>query len=252
MNADPVPSGPPVATYVDPGRGLGWWADAFGLFMRAPWLWLAMALIALLAFVLVSFVPLLGSIVSSLAVPVLAGGWVIAADKIARGQTAEVGDLFACFRRNDLLTPLLVVGALLAGAMLVVFAVAAVLGAGAAFGLMSGGWGGGPQHGGSGVLVAAGAGMTAVLLVVTVGLLATAAVWFAPALVIFHAQPPVNALRASFLAVLKNVLPFLIYGVIQIILAAVASVPLGLGWIVLVPVMGLTMYTSYKDVFGAA
>jgi uncharacterized membrane protein len=46
-------------------------------------------------------------------------------------------------------------------------------------------------------------------------------------------------------------LPFLIYGVLQILLAAVASALLGLGWIVLLPVMGLTMYTAYKDVFGA-
>jgi len=30
----------------------------------------------------------------------------------------------------------------------------------------------------------------------------------------------------------------------------VASIPFGLGWIVLGPVLLLTTYTSYKDVFG--
>jgi hypothetical protein len=45
--------------------------------------------------------------------------------------------------------------------------------------------------------------------------------------------------------------PFLLYGVIYIIAAIVASIPFGLGWIVLVSVLLLTVYVSYKRVFGA-
>lgn len=238
---------PPAARVVEAGRGLAWWSEAWALFMRMPWLWIAMALIALLGFVLVSFVPLLGSIAASLALPVLAGGWVQAARKVARGEPAEIGDLFACFR-DDRLTPLVVQGAVLAVATLAIFAIAAALGAGAMFGLMSGGWGGGPHHGG-GMLVAAGAGLTAMLVVLLVGLLTTAALWFAPALVVFHRVPPIEALQASFAAALKNALPFLVYGAVQLVLALVASALFGLGWIVLAPVLGLTMYTAYADVF---
>ncbi|TMH02151.1 MAG: hypothetical protein E6H79_14315 [Betaproteobacteria bacterium] len=56
--------------------------------------------------------------------------------------------------------------------------------------------------------------------------------------------------RASVSASLKNVLPFLLYGVVYIIAAIVASIPFGLGWIALVPVVLLTVHASYKDVFG--
>jgi uncharacterized membrane protein len=41
----------------------------------------------------------------------------------------------------------------------------------------------------------------------------------------------------------------LIYGLIYIAASVVASIPFGLGWVVLVPVTLLTVYTSYKDVF---
>jgi uncharacterized membrane protein len=39
--------------------------------------------------------------------------------------------------------------------------------------------------------------------------------------------------------------------VIYIVASIVASIPFGLGWIVLLPVTLLSVYVSYKDVFGA-
>jgi len=70
-------------------------------------------------------------------------------------------------------------------------------------------------------------------------------------LVVFRNAQPVDAVLTSALAVVKNWLPFLVYGLIYIVAAIVASIPFGLGWILLVPVVLLTMYVSYRDVFGA-
>jgi uncharacterized membrane protein len=42
---------------------------------------------------------------------------------------------------------------------------------------------------------------------------------------------------------------FLIYGVLSLLLLIVASIPFGLGLVLWIPVMVLTMYTSYRDVF---
>jgi len=56
-------------------------------------------------------------------------------------------------------------------------------------------------------------------------------------------------MKASFVACLKNVVPFLVYSVILLPLAFVASIPLGLGWLVLGPVMAASLYTSYRDIF---
>jgi uncharacterized membrane protein len=82
------------------------------------------------------------------------------------------------------------------------------------------------------------------------GAIVTMALWFAPALVALRQVAPVEALKLSVAATLKNVVPFLVFGVIYIVAAVVASIPLGLGWIVLVPVSLLTAYVSYGDVFG--
>jgi uncharacterized membrane protein len=75
------------------------------------------------------------------------------------------------------------------------------------------------------------------------------AIWFAPALVMLGGLSPGAALKASFLGCLRNVVPFLVYGAIGIVLAIVASIPFGLGWLVLGPVTIASIYSSYCDVF---
>jgi uncharacterized membrane protein len=234
------------ARAVEAGRGLAWWSEAWALFMRSALLWVALALIVVVGFGVIGFVPLLGSIASALLLPAVAAGWLIAARKVEAGGVLEVADLLAGFQ-GERLTPLLVLGALLAGASVLMFGLTFMLGAGAVWSVMSGGM----RHGGmGGVMPAMGMGLVALGVFLVFGLLATAALWFAPALVVFRQLAPIDAIKASFAAVLKNVLPFLLYGVIQIALAIVASIPFGLGWFVLLPVMMLTAYTSYRDVFG--
>jgi uncharacterized membrane protein len=75
------------------------------------------------------------------------------------------------------------------------------------------------------------------------------AVWFAPALVILDDQPGLQALWASLLACLRNALPLLLYSIVSSVLLLFAVIPLGLGLILWIPVMLLTIYTSYRDVF---
>jgi uncharacterized membrane protein len=98
---------------------------------------------------------------------------------------------------------------------------------------------------------AMGAGMLAMLVMVALGFVVAMAFWYAPALVVFRDVAPVDALKASFAASLKNIVAFLLYGIIYIVAAIVASIPFGLGWIVLIPVVMLSIYVSYKDVYGA-
>jgi uncharacterized membrane protein len=77
------------------------------------------------------------------------------------------------------------------------------------------------------------------------------ATWFAPALIVSHDLAPAAALKASFYACLKNWLPFLVYGVVLLVLGLAAAIPLGLGYLVLVPVLVASVYTSYRDIFCA-
>lgn len=75
------------------------------------------------------------------------------------------------------------------------------------------------------------------------------AVWFAPALVMFRNVAPLEAMKTSFFACLKNIVPFLVYGVILLVLSFIAMIPVGLGMLVLMPVMIGSVYISYAEIF---
>jgi uncharacterized membrane protein len=78
------------------------------------------------------------------------------------------------------------------------------------------------------------------------------AIWFAPALVVFDGKDAIEAMKQSFAGCLKNIVPFLIYGLVLFVLSILASIPLGLGWLLLGPVLAASVYTGYKDIFTAA
>lgn len=228
---------------VDAGRGLAWWTEAWALFTKNAGMWIVLALILMVIFVVLAVIPVLGTIAASLLAPVFVGSLMLAARKAQAGAAIEIGDLFAAFK--DKLNPLLVVGALLMAATLVIAVVVGALGFGAVMSMAAGG----ARHSVGGVMAAAGAGMLAMLVGAALGGLVTMLLWFAPALIVFRNVAPVDAMKASFAGGLKNIVAFLLFGVIYIVAAIVASIPFGLGWIVLIPVSLLTMYISYEDVF---
>ena len=67
------------------------------------------------------------------------------------------------------------------------------------------------------------------------------AIWFAPPLVVFHDMGAGDAMKASFAGCLKNMLPFLLYGIVLLVASVIASIPLMLGWLVLGPVIAATI-----------
>jgi hypothetical protein len=229
---------------VDAGRGLAWWTEAWALFTRSAVLWIALGLILIVCYGLVGMVPVLGGLALALATPVFVGSWMLAAQKVQGGGVLAVGDLFTCFG-GERLTPLVVLGALLVAATVVIGVVAGALGMGAMFGMVAGG----ARHAMGNAMAAVGAGMVALLVMLLLVMLASMALWFAPALVVFRGVAPMDALRTSIAATLKNVVPLLVWSLIYIVASIVASIPLGLGWLVLVPVTMLSVYVSYRDVF---
>jgi len=234
----------PAPRGVDAGRGVSWWTDAWALFMKNWGMWIVLGLIFIIVCIVLSVIPLLGGLATALLTPVFVGGWMLAARKQEGGTAIEVNDLFLGFK--DQLNPLLVLGALSLAATLVVVIVMSVFGLG--FGaLMAFGMGG---HGAGGALAGAGTALLALLVGMALFVPITMAFWFAPALVVFEGTAPVEAVKASFAACLSNIMPFLIYGVLGLVASIVASIPFGLGWIALLPVMLLTIHVSYRDIFG--
>ncbi len=241
---DSALGGATEARSVDAGRGVGWWSEGWALFTKNAGMWIVLSLILLVISVVLSVIPLVGGLALAVLFPVFMGGWMMAAAKQEAGGALEVGDLFLGFK--DKLSPLAVIGALTLVASIIIVVIVGVLGVGAAFGIAAGG----SRGSGGGILAGLLSGLVAIVLCLGVGFVFGMALWFAPALVVFDNIAPIEAMKASFAASLKNIIAFVLFGVIYIVLAIVASIPFGLGWIVLIPVLLLTAYTSYKDVFG--
>ena len=65
----------------------------------------------------------------------------------------------------------------------------------------------------------------------------------------FAESDVVSALKTSFFACLKNILPFLIWSIAMFVLSILAAIPLFLGWLLLGPVVMVSLYLSYRDIF---
>ena len=92
--------------------------------------------------------------------------------------------------------------------------------------------------------------LSAVLLALILSIPLVMASWFAPALVYFRDQRPLKAMALSIKACNKNLLPFLVFGLLFLPLLFLALIPLGLGLLVMLPVMLISQYVSFLDVFG--
>jgi hypothetical protein len=210
-------------------------------------------------------IPVLGSLISSLFYPVLAAGFIQAAANQDKGQL-KVADLFAGFSQQTgqlFLTGALYI-AMLLGAMTVVGIITLTLGISL------------PMSGArvmdQELLLLA---LLALLLFAALTLPAIMAIWFAPALIILAKTEAIEAIKLSFKACLRNVMAYLIYGLvaalvmtliaalIAVIIAATTIgngspsvttfVVMGLLYLLMglwgAPVLFCSIYQSYVDIF---
>ncbi len=230
------------ARAVGAGRGWDWIVEAFALFRLQPGMWILMVVVLGVLFVLMSMIPVLGSLASALLLPIFGAGLMLGCRALDREGTLEMSHLFAGFKEKT--GNLVMIGVFnLVGWAVMAIAVIAVVGGGVFMGAMRGG--------------SIGAGMSIVSVLIA-GLLVAAlsvplymATWFAPALVVLHDVAPMDALKASFFACLRNWIPFTVYSVVLLVLGLLAAIPLGLGYLVLLPVLAASIYTAYRDLFRA-
>ena len=75
------------------------------------------------------------------------------------------------------------------------------------------------------------------------------AFWFAPALTVLEEMGPVDAIKDSFSGCMKNIMAFLIYGFVGLVLSFIATLPLMLGWFILMPMTIASVYLAYLDIY---
>jgi len=234
----------PGGKAVPAARGWNWIADGWTLFKQAPGIWMLVIFVFALVW-LVGFVPVVGSIALTLLMPVFVGGIMSGCQSLDEGSGLRFDHLFEGFRTR--FGTLVAVGALSLAASVASVAIgvliALMMGTGVGmFGAMT-----------TGSVEASPAMGLALVLVLLIGMALmipiAAAVWFAPALVVLQNLGAVEALKASFTGCLRNMVPFLIYGIVLLIPAIVATVPAALGWLVLGPIVAASVYTSYRDIY---
>ena len=226
---------------VPAGNGWAWLASGWDLFRRNPGVWILIIIIFGAIQVVFSALPIVGIVAFYILTPLLVGGIMSGCAALERGEALEVSHLFAGFRERT--GSLVQVGLLyFAG----VVAIGLLLGAFFGFGLVAG-----ALTGRLPVAVMATLGLVLLLFFALVVPLLMA-IWFAPALVMLHDLKPIDALKSSFAGCLKNIPAFLLYGVVGLVLAIVATIPALLGWLILGPVTIASAYTGYRDIFTEA
>lgn len=234
---------------VPAGNGASWWGEAWRLFTPGVGVWLLIVVILFVISVVLALIPIVGHLASQVLYPVFFGGLMLGCRAIDRGQPLTVGHLFAGF--SERAGPLFVLGLLYTGiAIAITLTVAGILlvffGAAVFAQLLR-----------MGDPFAASALIGGALMVIMVGALLflllflplIMAVWFAPALVVLRGLEPWEAMKQSFSGCLHNIVPFLLYGVIGIVLAVLATIPFALGWLVVGPLTIASVYTGYCDIF---
>ena len=222
---------------VPSGNAIEWLSSGWRMFRRQTGLWVRLALVYALITIGLSVIPIIGQLAAILVTPIFVGGFMFGCRRIDGGGETELAHLFAGFRLNTAQLALVgVIGmALIAAVMIPVFL---VTGVGAVLA------GGAPKLADATLLLGA---LVSLALLVPVYM----AVWFAPALVMLQQQTAPRAMMQSFRGCLKNLVPFLIYGLALFVLGFVAAIPFGLGWLVLGPVMIASIYAAYRDIYFA-
>lgn len=228
---------------VDAGAAGRWLQRGWNLFTQSAGLWVLLALVMGIILVALNFMPLLGSLVGALLMPALFGGLVYGAREVERGNALELGHLFQAFREPGRAGPMLTLGLVPLGAAVLtgVLAAGVMSGAGGA-GMVSG-------SGGMGMGMMAGGGMLMMLISLLIGLVSGALLLFAIPRVMFGIDTPVAAIQASFRAVLDSIAAYILLAAIYFVLAIVAAIPFGLGFLVLMPVMAGAVYAAHAEVF---
>lgn len=209
--------------------GVEWIRQAFAIFKQNIWLWIGMSLVV----VILSLIPYIGSIVS-LFTSFFIAGMVFGCNEQVQGRQLKFEHLFQGFITH--LKPLLIL-LLVYIAIAVVMAIIMVI---------------------LTVLVIPFVNPDKMFLVMVLIVLAALAVsipfimamWFAPALIMLHDVKPIQAMKMSFQGCMKNMLPFLVYGLVIFFVGSLFTIlTLGLGLLVLIPISYIVMYVSYVNVW---
>lgn len=222
------------------GNGWAWIKSGRALTKPQGWLWAGIFIVFVLISVVLSAIPIVNFVAGYFISPILMGGIMLACHSAYKGNKAAFGHLFAGFTNQ--LWKLLGIGlaniVMFIGILAVVAAIAGIVLSATGMELFRDD----PSMRALGTVVA-------VLVVLALSIPIVMALWFSYALVMINGMGVIDALRTSLRGCRKNIVAFLVYGVMAMLLFILACIPLGLGLLIFGPVMFASVYTSYRDIF---
>ncbi len=222
-------------------EGWHWVPQGFAYFKQQPWHWIGAVVVMMLIYMVLGMVPIM-QLLSVIVTCLMTGGLMIACYKQMQGEHFSVAVLFDGFRYK--LKPLALLGLLnllvsIVGIILTVMVFLSMLGS--LDGLQ--------QMAEAGTAPDPIMGLILLLIIMLIWTPIIMMTWFAPALVTLNSQGPWSAMKLSFKGSLKNILPLSLFGLVMTLLAIVASIPLFLGWLVLLPMLYTTMFAAYRQIY---
>lgn len=223
---------------VEPAQAIEWVKQGWLMFRANPLNWALLGLLFGCTVLVLSLLPFLGGLLLNLAVPVLIGGMLLAVKQAHTGEPIAIADATKVLKDVPVRNQLLMVGVIMLGASFAATILGKLL-VGDII-LMDNLTGMPSFNLNSSVLI------FLLLISLGTGMLFT----YAPALVVFKGMKALDAVKGSFQGAWTNALPFVVFALIYAVLTLLASIPLMLGFVVLIPVMVGAVYMSYKDIFG--
>lgn len=224
-----------------------WYKKSWTLFLKNP----IFFVLQFLVFYSLQFgVQILGpvsSFASNIIWCVLSVGFYYFCEKLESGQTVTFGDFFKPLEGK--LKPLIILAVYLTSFLLIYIAAAVIMA------IIIGGVGiinlfsyplGIVEYFLANILV--GIFILTMVILVPLAILMMASI-FSPLLVYYENFKPMDAMKKSLHACVQNSMALLVHGIIFCGLAILALIPLGLGYFVLVPIVHITLYYAYKDIF---
>jgi len=224
------------------GNGWTWITDAWELFKGQKGSWIGLFVLLAVIVIALNILPFVGPFLLIFLSPVLYGGVMLGCDSLRDGGDLTIGHLFAGFSSHT--GRLIGVGVATLAAFIGVFVVVMVV-----FGIDMARTMMGTQPSPAQMQAMGLRFLLVPLIILALSVPIYMAVWFATPLIVLNDFSVGDALKASFSACLRNMLPFLVFGIAFFLLAIVASIPLLLGWLVLGPVLLASIYTGYRDIF---
>ncbi len=216
-------------------RAVDWYKQAWGLFSKDMTTWVLMTLLLGVGAIVLNILPIIGQIILLVLMPSLIGGLLFAAKEASEGKPVKLEYLWSVLKSSSKRNEFLALG----GIMFAVFVTIGIISAafvgdsllrGASSGLMGFGIGG-------------------MLFMLVVGFASFVLFNYTPALMLFRDMPLFDALKACAATASTQVVPLLVFFLIYAVISFIASIPFGLGLLVVIPLTSIAVYLSHKELF---